>query len=71
VVKTSILLICLGVLLSLTTTRWWQSMYRRTLPQIYLEAKAGRLKSATYQKIVALMSIIFIGAGTYLALTWR
>jgi hypothetical protein len=59
------------VLLPLTTTRWSQRLYQRTLPQIYLEAKAGRLKSATYQKIVALMSIILIGAGTYLALTWR
>ena len=69
--KSSTLLICLGWLLSMSTTRWSRSIYRRTLPQIYQEAKSGGFKSSAYQKVVTLISFLLIFTGVYWALTGR
>ena len=38
---------------------------------IYQHAKPGKLGATLYAKIVAPISFILIGAGMYLALTWR
>ena len=69
--KLSTLLIVLGGLLSATTLKWSQIRDRRTVAEIYRDAKAGKLRSTLYAKIIAPISFILIPAGMYLALTWR
>ena len=69
--KLSTLLITLGGLLAATTMKWSQFWDRRTLNQIYQDAKAGRLRSTSYQKIATPVAVALIVVGTYLALTWR
>lgn len=70
--KLSTLLITLGGLLAVTTRKWpiitWD---KRTIRQIYQDAKAGKLRSSLYAKIVAPLSLLLIIIGTYLELTWR
>jgi hypothetical protein len=69
--KLSTLLIVLAGLLSATTLKWSQIWNRRTLTEIYQDAKAGKLRSTLYAKIIAPISFILILVGMYLALTWR
>jgi hypothetical protein len=69
--KLSTLLIALGGLLSATTLRWSQINSRRTLSEIYQDAKVGKLRTTLYAKIVAPVSLVLIIVGIYLALTWR
>ena len=69
--KLSTLLIVLGGLLAATTLKRSQIGYRRTLSEIYQDAKAGKLRSTVYAKIMAPISVILILVGLYLALTWR
>jgi hypothetical protein len=69
--KLGTLLIVLGGLLSLTTTRWSRLWDRRTVSQIYADAKGGRLRHSTYQRVVGLTSLGLVVVGAYLALTWR
>jgi hypothetical protein len=69
--KLSTLLIVLGGLLSATTLKWSQIWDRRTVSEIYRDAKAGKLRSTLYAKIIAPISFILILVGMYLALTWR
>lgn len=69
--KLSTLLIILGGLLAATATKWPNILARRTISQIYQDAKARRLHSSLYAKIVAPVSLVLIIVGMYLALTWR
>jgi hypothetical protein len=69
--KLSTLLIVLGGLLSATTLKWSQIWNRRTLTEIYQDAKAGKRRSTVYAKIIGPISFILILVGMYLALTWR
>jgi hypothetical protein len=70
--KLSTLLILLGGLLAATTVSWshvWR--LRQSFDQLYRDAKAGKLRSSRYARIVAFVSLALIIAGMYLALTWR
>lgn len=69
--KLSTLIIILGGLLSATTLKSSQIWDRRSLREIYHDAKAGRLRPTLYAKVVAPVSLTLIIVGTYLALTWR
>jgi hypothetical protein len=69
--KLSTLLILVGGLLSATTLKWPQIWDRRTLSEIYRDAKAGKLRTTLYAKIVGRVSLIIIFVGIYLAFTWR
>jgi hypothetical protein len=69
--KPSSLLITLGALLSATTFKWSELWDRRTLREICQDAKAGKLHTTLYTKIVAPVSVVLIIVGTYLDLTWR
>jgi hypothetical protein len=71
VVKSSSLLIALGALLGLTTMRWSQLLDRRTISQIYRDAMSGGMKSSAYQRVARVVSVLIVGAGFYLAFTWR
>ncbi|HEY1892361.1 MAG TPA: hypothetical protein VGG63_18340 [Steroidobacteraceae bacterium] len=69
----STLLTILGCLLLATTRKWpiftWD---KRTLSQIYQDARGGNLRSSSlYAKIVTPASILLIIIGIYLGLTWR
>jgi hypothetical protein len=71
--KLSFLLICLGGLLAATTLSWselWR-WDRRSFKQLYQDARAGKLRSTLYAKIVTLVSAALTVAGIYFALTWR
>lgn len=69
--KLSTLLILLGGLLSATTLKWSQMWDRRTISQIYQDAKAGKQRATLYARIIAPISLTLILIGMYLALTWR
>lgn len=70
--KLSTLFMILGGLLAATTMKWpIITRDKRTISQIYQDAKAGKLRSSLYAKIVAPVSLLLIIIGTYLALTWR
>jgi hypothetical protein len=70
--KLSTLLMILGGLLAATTMkRPLFTGYKRTVRQIYQDAKAGKQRSSLYAKIVAPVSLMLIVIGTYLAFTWR
>jgi len=69
--KLSTLLILLAGLLLATTQKWSQMWDRRTISQIYRDAKAGKQRSTLYARIIAPISLTLIVIGTYLALTWR
>jgi hypothetical protein len=56
-----------ATLLSATTFKWSQLRGQRTISDIYREAKAGRLRSSPYQKITALLSLVLVAVGMYLA----
>jgi hypothetical protein len=70
-VKLSTLLIVLAGLLSLTTMRWSELRDRRTISQIYRDARAGKQRSSAYQRLVGWGSLLLLVVGVYLALTWR
>ena len=70
-VKASTLLICLGTLISITATRWSQVPYRKSISQIYHDAKAGKIQSTPYQKVAVRVSTALLVVGVYLALTLR
>ena len=61
----------LGGLLSATTMRWSDLWDRRTISQIYQDAKDGRARASTYAKIIVPVSLALIAAGVYLATTGR
>jgi hypothetical protein len=67
--RTSTLVILAGGLLAATTVKWSDPRLRRSLGDIYREAKAGRLRSSLYDKLVASASIILLIIGMYLALS--
>lgn len=68
----STLLIVLGGLLAATTAKWSTIIKdKRTISQIYQDAKTGKPRSSLYAKIVAPVSLLLIIVGMYLALTWR
>jgi hypothetical protein len=69
--KLSTLLICLGGLLSATGLTWSKMSSRRSVKQIYLEVKSGRVRVGVYAMIITPISLVLIIAGLYLALTWR
>jgi hypothetical protein len=69
--KLSTLLIALGGLLAATTLRWSQIRDRRTLNEIYQDAKAGKLRTTLYAKIITPVSLVLTIVGIYLALTWQ
>jgi hypothetical protein len=70
--KLSTVIIILGGLL-LATTRKWPiiTLDKRTIGQVYQDARAGKLRSSLYAKLVTPVSILLIIIGTYLELTWR
>ena len=70
-VRLSTLLMVLGVLLVLTTRRWSRWWDRRTLQQIYQAARRGELRSSVYAKVLSLVSVVLVIAGTYLAFVGR
>jgi hypothetical protein len=69
--KLSTLLILLGGLLSATTLKWSQIRDRRTIGQIYQDAKAGKQRTTLRARISGYLSLILVLTGIYLALTWR
>jgi hypothetical protein len=69
--KLSTLLILLGGLLSATTLKWSQVWDRRTISQIYQDAKAGKQRATLYARIIVPISLTLILIGMYLALTSR
>ena len=69
--KLSTLLVTLGALLAATTFKWSETWDRRTLKQVYQDAKARRLRSTLYQRIATPVAAALIVVGIYLALTWR
>jgi hypothetical protein len=69
--KLSTLLILLAGLLLATTLKWSQVWERRTIGQIYQDAKAGKQRATLYARIIAPISLVLIIVGIYLALTWR
>ena len=69
--KLGALLICLGGLLAATGLTW-SKMSNRSIKQIYLDVKTGRMpRVGVYAMIIAPVSLALIIAGMYLALTWR
>jgi hypothetical protein len=66
------LLICLGSLLAATALAWSKMSSRRSINQVYMDVKTGRmLRVGVYAMIIAPVSLALIIAGLYLALTWR
>jgi hypothetical protein len=66
------LLICLGGLLAATALTWSKMSSRRSIKQIYMDVKTGRMpRVGVYAMIIAPVSLVLIMAGLYLALTWR
>ena len=66
------LLICLGGLLAATALNWSKMSSRRSIKQIYMDVKTGRMpRVGVYAMIIAPVSLVLIMAGLYLALTWR
>jgi hypothetical protein len=66
------LLICLGGLLAATALIWSKMSSRRSIKQIYMDVKTGRMpRVGVYAMIIAPVSLVLIMAGLYLALTWR
>jgi hypothetical protein len=66
------LLICLGGLLAATALAWSKMSSRRSIKQVYMDVKTGRmLRVGVYAMIIAPLSLALIIAGLYLALTWR
>lgn len=65
--KTSTLVILAAGLLAATTFKWSELRTRRTVGDIYREAKAGRLRISLYRTIVSLATLILIIVGMYLA----
>jgi len=70
-VKLSSLLICLGGLLAATTLSWSQLWDRRSVKELFRDARVGKLHSSAYAKVAAPVSFALIVSGTYLAFTWR
>jgi hypothetical protein len=65
-------LIILGGLLAATTMKWpLITRHQRTIHQIYQDARAGKMRSSPYARIVAPVSLLLIIIGMYLALTWH
>ncbi len=70
--RLSTLLICLGGLLAATGMTWSKMSSRRSIKQIYMDVKTGRMpRVGVYAMIIAPVSLVLIIAGMYLALTWR
>jgi hypothetical protein len=69
--KLSTLLILLGGLLLSTTLKWSQIWDRRSISQIYQDAKAGKQLTTLYARISGYISLILVLTGMYLAFTWR
>jgi hypothetical protein len=67
--RLSTLIIIAAGLLSATTFKWSKQRMRRTMSDIYREAKAGRLRTSPYENMVGLASLILIIVGMYLAFT--
>ena len=67
--RTSTLVIFAAGLLAATTIKWSELRTRRTLGDIYREAKAGRLRISPYRLIAGPASLILIIVGMYLALS--
>ena len=65
--RSSTLIIIAAGLLSATTFKWSELKIRRTMTDIYREAKAGRLRTSPYRKVTGLASLILIIVGMYLA----
>jgi hypothetical protein len=66
------LLICLGALLAATALSWSKMSSRRSIKQVYMDVKTGRMpRVGVYAMIIAPVSLALIIAGMYLALTWR
>lgn len=60
-----------AVLLSATTSKWselWTGT-RRTLREIYREARTGKLRSSPYQKFATVASLSLIVIGIYLLIS--
>ena len=65
-------LLLIGLLLSLTTRKsMWPTIDKRTIGQIYTDAKTGSLRSSRYKKVIAMISILLAIIGTYLSITSR
>jgi hypothetical protein len=69
--KLSTLLVVLGGLLSATTLKWSYIRDRRTIAEIFQDAKTGKLRTTLYAKIIVPISFILILVGMYFAVTWR
>jgi hypothetical protein len=69
VVKTSTMITTAGGLLAATAINWSDLRTRRTLGDIYREAKAGRLRMSPYKAIAGPVSLLLIVLGTYLAIS--
>ena len=67
--KTSNLLILAAGLMAATTVRWAELRGRRTLGDIYREARTGRLRISAYRKVVTVASLILMLLGLYLAVS--
>jgi hypothetical protein len=68
-VRTSTLITSAGGLLAATAIKWSDLRTRRTLGDIYREAKAGRLRMSPYRAIAGPASLVLIVVGTYLAIS--
>jgi hypothetical protein len=69
VVRTSTLIISAAGLLAATTIKWSELRTRRTLGDIYREAKAGRLRMSPYRAIAGPVSLVLMVVGVYLAIS--
>jgi hypothetical protein len=69
--RSSTLIIIAGGLLSATTFSWSElrSQGRRTISDIYRDAKAGRVRSSLYRKLATLASLVLTVVGLYLAIS--
>jgi hypothetical protein len=65
--RSSTLIIIAAGLLSATTFKWSKQRMRSSMSDLYREAKAGRLRTSPYRKVVSLVSWILIIVGMYLA----
>ena len=67
--RTSTLVIFAAGLLAATAVNWSELQSRRTLGDIYREAKAGRLRISPYRLIAGPASLFLLIVGMYLALS--